>query len=155
MVLIEKGLRAFCGVCKMIPFCEHATDSEKGFTLLEVMIAVAVLAIALTSLFGSQSASVRLATESRFNIQAPLLARKQLAELTLAEDFVSGEGDFDDDFAGFRWELQVEEVFFEDSEILEKLEQQLWHLTMIVRWGDNDFFTYQLDTYRQNVSDEE
>ena len=135
--------------------CERATDSEQGFTLLEVMIAVAVLAIALTSLFGSQSASVRLATESRFNIQAPLLARKQLAELTVANEFISGEGDFEDDFAGFRWELQVEEVFFEESEILEKLDQQLWHLTMIVRWGDNDFFTYQLDTYRQNVSDEE
>jgi general secretion pathway protein I len=139
----------------MTSYKRATIDSKKGFTLLEVMIAVAVLAIALTSLFGSQSASVRLATESRFNIQAPLLARKQLAELTLTEDFVSGEGDFEDDFAGFRWELQVEEVFFEESEILEKLEQQLWHLTMIVRWGDNDFFTYQLDTYRQNVSDEE
>ncbi len=129
-------------------------DQERGFTLLEVMIAVAVLAIALTSLFGSQSASVGLATESRFNIQAPLLARKQLAELVLAEEFVSSEGDFEEDFAGFHWELQVEEVFFEESEILQELEQQLWHLTMIIRWGDDEFFTYRLDTYRQNTNDE-
>ncbi len=152
MVLTSKRLHT---LLSGLTSCERGSGSEKGFTLLEVMIAVAVLAIALTSLFGSQSASVRLATESRFYIQAPLLARKQLAELTLTEEFISSEGDFEDDFAGFRWELQVEEVFFEESEILEKLDQQFWHLTMIVRWGEDDFFTYQLETYRQNVSDEE
>lgn len=124
-------------------------SQELGFTLLEVMIAVAVLAIALTSLLGSQSASVGLATETRFHVQAPLLARKQLAELVAGGELISSEGEVGEEFPGFHWELQAEEVSFEESEILQKLDTKLWHLTMIIRWEDNPLFTYQLDTYRQ------
>ncbi len=122
---------------------------DLGFTLLEVMVAVAILAIALTSLLGAQSASVGLATEIRFHVQAPLLARKQLAELVARKEFFASEGEIGDEFPGFHWELQAEEVFFQESEILQKLDTKLWHLTMIIRWGDNPLFTYQLDTYRQ------
>lgn len=122
---------------------------DAGFTLLEVMIAVAVLAVALTSLLGSQSSSVGLATETRFHIQAPLLAKKQLAELVVNKELFASEGEFGEEFPGFHWELQAEEAFFGESEILQTLDTTLWHLTMIVRWGDNPLFTYQLKTYRQ------
>lgn len=122
---------------------------ESGFTLLEVVIAMTVLAIALTSLFGSQSASVRLATESRFHIQAPLLARKQLAEMEATRELLAGDGDFGDDFPGFHWQLEVEDAFFGESEMLQELGTKLLHLTMIVRWGENALFTYQLDSYRE------
>lgn len=71
-----------------------------GFTLLEVMIAMAILAIALTSLFGSQSSSVALAAETRFNIQAPLLAQLQLARLRSAEEITGDSGDFGAEFFG-------------------------------------------------------
>lgn len=120
-----------------------------GFTLLEVMIAMAILAIALTSLFGSQTTSVALAAETRFNIQAPLLARMQLARFQSEEDIVSDSGDFDDEFPGFKWELQVEDAVFQESEIasLEQLNDKLQHLILIVRWGD-ELYTYQLDSYQ-------
>jgi len=120
-----------------------------GFTLLEVMIAMAILAIALTSLFGSQTTSVALAAETRFNIQAPLLARMQLARFQSKEDIVSDSGDFDDEFPGFKWELQVEDAVFQESEIasLEQLNDKLQHLILIVRWGD-ELYTYQLDSYQ-------
>ncbi len=134
----------------MISVPVNSCRQDAGFTLLEVMIAVAVLAIALTSLLGSQSASVGLATETRFHIQAPLLARKQLAELVVRKELFASEGEIGEEFPGFHWELQAEETFFgEESEILQDLEATLWHLTMIIRWGDNPLFTYQLDTYRQ------
>ena len=38
-----------------------------GFTLLEVMIAVAIIAIALMAVLGSQTQGLSLAGESRFN----------------------------------------------------------------------------------------
>lgn len=120
-----------------------------GFTLLEVMIAVAILAIALTSLFGSQSASVALATETRFNTHAPLLARMQLAETLSGDEIFSTEGDFGEDFPGFLWQLQTEEAFFGESELLQQLEGQILHLTLIVTWGD-EVYRYQLDSYRKN-----
>jgi general secretion pathway protein I len=121
---------------------------QKGFTLLEVMIAVAILGIALTSLFGSQSASVALATETRFNTHAPLLARMQLAEILSGDDIFSAEGDFGEDFPEFSWKVQTEETFFGSSELLQQLEGQIVHLSMIVTWGD-DRYSYQLDTYRK------
>ena len=120
-----------------------------GFTLLEVMIAVAILAIALTSLFGSQSASVALATETRFNTHAPLLARMQLAEILSGDEIFSTEGDFGEDFPGFLWQLQTEEAFFGESELLQQLEGQILHLTLIVTWGD-ELYRYQLNSYRKN-----
>ena len=121
-----------------------------GFTLLEVMIAMAILAIALTSLFGSQSTSVALATETRFNIQAPLLARMQLARFQSEEEVFADSGDFDDEFPGFKWELQVEDAVFPESEIpsLEQLNDTLQHLILVVTWGD-ELYRYQLDSYQR------
>jgi len=57
-----------------------------GFTLLEVMIAISILAIALTVLLGNQGQSLRLAEESRFAFTASLLMREKLAEFTVSED---------------------------------------------------------------------
>ena len=47
---------------------------RKGFTLLEVLVAMAILAIAMVTLFGAQSQSLSLATEAKFNTNASLLA---------------------------------------------------------------------------------
>ena len=122
---------------------------DSGFTLLEVMIAMAILAISLTSLFGSQSASVALATETRFNIQAPLLARMQLATIRSAAEVFDDSGDFGEDFPGFQWELTVEDAIFPDSEILLELDGKLQHLTLLVTWGE-ELFSYQMDSYQRS-----
>ena len=122
---------------------------DAGFTLLEVMIAVAILAIALTSLFGSQSSSVALATETRFNIQAPLLAQLQLARLHSAEEIIADSGDFGDEFPGFEWDLTVEDALFPDSELLQQLDSKLQHLILVISWGE-ELFSYRLDSYRQS-----
>ena len=126
-----------------------ALYNHNGFTLLEVMIALAILAIALTSLFGSQSSSVSLAAESRFNTQAPLLAQLQLARLSTTEILESDSGDFGNDFPGYRWEATVEEALFPDSELLQPLDNTLLHLTLVVFWGE-DLYSYRLESYRRN-----
>jgi prepilin-type N-terminal cleavage/methylation domain-containing protein len=60
------------------------THKPQGFTLLEVMIAVAVLAIALAAVLGLQSRSLTLAAESRFNTTSALLAQGKMAEMAVA-----------------------------------------------------------------------
>jgi general secretion pathway protein I len=122
---------------------------NSGFTLLEVMIAMAILAIALTSLFGSQSASVALATETRFNIQAPLLARMQLATIRSGAEVFDDSGDFGEDFPGFQWELTVEDAIFPESEILLELDGKLQHLILLVTWGE-ELFSYRVDSYQRS-----
>jgi len=61
--------------------------SRKGFTLMEVMIAMAILAITLVAVFQSQSQSVSMATEVRFLTTASLLAQGKMAEIDTGFEF--------------------------------------------------------------------
>ncbi|MGW8160951.1 MAG: type IV pilus modification PilV family protein, partial [Desulfobulbales bacterium] len=83
------------------------STANKGFTLLEVMVAMALIAIALTTLLGSQSQSVSFANSAKFETMAALLAQSKMSEITtLAKDrLASDSGDFGDDYPGYTWEV--------------------------------------------------
>ncbi len=88
---------------------------HNGFTLLEVMVAISILAIALTVLLGNQGQSLRLAEESRFAFTASLLIKEKYADFQISgEELYSTEGDFGDDYPGYFWALEVETPDFED-----------------------------------------
>ena len=94
---------------------------EKGFTLLEVMIAMAILAITLVVVFQSQSQSISMAGRARFETTASLLAQSKMAEIEAAnpENVSSDRGDFGDDFPGYSWQVDVTES---EIEYLKKIE---------------------------------
>lgn len=99
---------------------------HNGFTLLEVMVAIAILSIALVAVYGSQSQSVSLASEAKLKTTAPLLAQAKIAEIeeTEARDLTSSSGDFGEDFPGYRWEVTVRDVpFFGEQEALKHLKR--------------------------------
>jgi general secretion pathway protein I len=56
-------------------------ESRRGFTLIEVMIAVVILAVGLSSLFTSEAGAVRIAQRARTTTVATLLARCKMAEI--------------------------------------------------------------------------
>ena len=118
-----------------------------GFTLLEVMVAMAIIAIALTAVLGSQSQSVSLASEAKFNTTAPLLAQSKIAEIEVAEqdDLAGGSGDFGEDFPGYTWELSVEDIVFEEPENVSDL---LKRIELKVSWGEEKQYQYHLRLYR-------
>jgi general secretion pathway protein I len=89
-----------------------AVRQKQGFTLLEVMIAVAVIAMSFTALLSAQSQSLSIAARSRFESAAALLARQKLAELELSgfDSLSSGSGDFEEDFAAYRWQTEVTDL---------------------------------------------
>lgn len=91
-------------------------SSAQGFTLLEVMIAVAVLAIALVSLLGSQSQTISIATDARFDTIAALLAQEKMAEIRLQdfEQIESESGIFEEGFSEFSWSTDVVQVLEDD-----------------------------------------
>ncbi len=84
-------------------------QQQKGLTLLEVLLAVAVISITMVTLIGSQSQSVSLVTQAQFETTAALLAQQKLAELHLMEfdDLNSDSGEFGEDFANFQWKTEV------------------------------------------------
>ena len=80
-----------------------------GFTLMEVMIAMTILAIALVAIFQSQSQSISMSTDSRFMTTASLLAQSKMVELetTATLDNQTKEGDFGPDYPQYAWHFEV------------------------------------------------
>lgn len=110
---------------------------QNGFTLLEVMIAISILAIALTVLLGNQSQSLRLAEESRFAFTASLLIKEKLSDFQIAgEELTSTEGDFGDDYPGYFWSVEVETPDFEDYPALAGAEQFIQQIDLKVSTAD-------------------
>ncbi|NIW00139.1 prepilin-type N-terminal cleavage/methylation domain-containing protein, partial [Candidatus Saccharibacteria bacterium] len=87
-------------------------QSTTGFTLLEVMVAMAVLSIVLVSVYRMHSQTLTMNTAARFYTQAPLLAQKKMAEVTTTSSgiFASDSGDFGEDFPGYSWQVSANEV---------------------------------------------
>jgi general secretion pathway protein I len=87
-------------------------NRKSGFTLMEVMIATAILAIALVAVFQSQSQSISMSTDSRFMTTASLLAQSKMAEVeTLSTlDNQSKDGDFGIDYPQYTWHLEVSDT---------------------------------------------
>ena len=106
----------------MPTYADTVTPDEQGFTLLEVLLAIAVLAIALPVLLGLRNFDLDLherATEMR---AATLLAQEKLLETELAGAYPIGEtiGDFrnaplgapltvsaSDRAAGYKWKRTI------------------------------------------------
>lgn len=85
-----------------------------GFTLLEIMVSVAVMAIVFVSVFRMQSASIDLAAAGRFHTLAPMLAEKVLSQVeqSLSEGMET-QGNFGQDYPGIQWEFELEDADFE------------------------------------------
>jgi len=118
-----------------------------GFTLLEVMIALAIIAIALVAALGSQSQSVSLANEAKFTTTVTLLAQGKMAELEAmdAKDLISDGGDFGEDFPGYRWESVITDLAMEG---FEEASQHVKRIGLTVSWGEDDRYQYRLTFYR-------
>ena len=115
---------------------------NKGFTLLEVMIAVALIAIALTTLLGSQSQSVSFANSAKFETLAALLAQGKMSEIALQQETLSSEsGDFGDDYPGYAWEVEVSDVSIEG---VDNISDYLKQVDLTVTWG---VFSYNVRLY--------
>jgi general secretion pathway protein I len=118
-----------------------------GFTLLEVMVAMAVMAVALMAVFGSQSQSVSLASEAKFSTMAALLAQSKMAETDIldAQNLREDSGGFGEDFPGYSWQLTVNDVSSID---LENISNHLKQIDIVVSWGENNLYQYRLRQLR-------
>ncbi len=123
------------------------TQKASGFTLLEVMIATAIIAIALVAALGSQSQSLSLANEAKFATTVAFLAQKKMAELEVQDgkDLSSDSGDFGEDFPGYRWESEVDDATWEGSE---NMSDHVKKIDLTVYRAEGDGLKYRLSLYR-------
>jgi general secretion pathway protein I len=117
-----------------------------GFTLLEVMVAMAIMAIVLVSVYRMHSQTLTMNAANRFYTQAPMLGQSKLAQLESSSlGITSGDsGDFGDKFPGYRWRISMEDV---SSEALGEIGSDLKKIDLTVSFNDNEY-VYNIRTYR-------
>lgn len=111
---------------------------QRGFTLLEVIVAFALLALALALLLGSLSSASRQVRASADGSRATLHAQSLLAQLGAGEVLQPGrqEGGFEG--GRYRWQLEVA-PFADPLAARAQVDPgapQLFDVQLVVRWGD-------------------
>lgn len=112
---------------------------QRGYTLLEIIVAFAVLGLALTLLLGILSGGLRQVRWSADSARAALHARSLLDVAGVGEALAPGrlEGGFDDD--RYRWVLEVEpwpDPARPPGQPVDPYAPQLMHLRLQVQWGE-------------------
>ncbi len=114
----------------------YALDRARGFTLIEVLVAFVILAVALGVLLQVFSTGLRNARVAEAYTTATLYAESMLAAVGIEEPLAAGEtaGEFDD---RFRWRLDVQPYQAPDSDD-ETAAWRAFQVVVTVSWGDED-----------------
>ncbi len=112
---------------------------EQGFTLLEVLVAVAILGTAIVVLLLQFSVALRAGSTTQNVTVAILHAKAKLEELKMARELspATASGTLND---GYEWETQVtsyrHETIPEEEQAYADLRVESYLLTAIVKWQD-------------------
>lgn len=123
----------------------YRCNQYKGFTLLEVLVAMAVLTIALTSIYKLHGQTMVMSGKARFLTMAPQLAQSKLAEIEGQpfQDIGDGSGDFGKDHPNYQWKLSMEDI---PTELITEDKYHLVRININITQSDDNSF--QLQTYR-------
>jgi general secretion pathway protein I len=119
--------------------CSPPAAAQRGYTLIEVLVAFSVLALALTLLLGTLSGATRQVRWSADAGRAGLHAQSLLAQTGVGEVLQPGrrEGAFDD--GRYRWTMDVapyQDPLRATPAAIDPFSPQLLQLALEVRWGD-------------------
>jgi len=126
---------------------------QGGFTLIEMMVAVSIIAIVLTAVYRLHSQTLLMTIGARFYTVAPLLAQNKLVdiELSSAQELAQGTGDFGKDFPDYTWEVTLDDVSSDQlktgSERLRGAVEKLKRIDIKVLFNEGEM-VYGLRTYR-------
>lgn len=124
---------------------------QSGFTLLEVVIAVAIIATGFFAVYSLHIQTLAVSNSVRFYTRAPLLAQAKMAELEpKLQDLSDESGDFGEDYAGYAYTVTVADV---EHELLGETAQRMKkiELRIVLNEGEN---TYEVTAYRYAEADE-
>jgi len=122
------------------------SSASAGFTLMEVMVALSVVAIALLAIYRMHTQTLFMDERGRFDTVAVMLARQKLAEMETvdAADMIGDSGDFGSDHPGYTWRIETEEVI---SDLLKEDGPLLRKIRLTIGLNDDES-VFQVTTYR-------
>lgn len=120
--------------------------SSTGFTLLEIMVAISIIAIVLVTVYRMHAQTISMNVISRFNTVAPVLAKKILTqnETKTLDELADDSGDFGKEFTDYKWQVSVKEV---ESEALGEIAKDLKQIEVTVSLNEDED-VYTLRSYR-------
>jgi general secretion pathway protein I len=138
----------------MVSYCRAARvavpsatgRSSAGFTLMEVMVALSVVAISLLAIYRMHSQTLFMDERGRFDTVAVMLARQKLAEMEVTDpaELIGDSGDFGSDHPGYTWKIETEEVV---SDLLRDDGPALRKIRLTIGLNEEES-VFQLTTYR-------
>jgi len=132
------------------------TKLDKGFTLIEIVVALAILSIGLTVIIELFSGGLRLARTSEDYTKAIGYGRMKMEEIISQQNIEEGsdEGDFD---KTFHWQVDIKKVDLlpADKNPDLKLPIDLFQVKINILWksGSRERST-SLETYKTGKSEE-
>ena len=140
----------------------------RGFTLVEIMIAIVILATSLTVILGLQSAIMKRSIDDKSRLTAMLFARRILASLEASIDEIpfgvtnetvyemldldnnrSGDTDSEEDSETALARTMLAELNVEPFG-LPNNEEALKRITLSINWTDNPFDSIQIYYFTAN-----
>jgi general secretion pathway protein I len=115
--------------------------SGKGFTLLEVMIAVAIVSGVVVTIITSLNFHLSVVDRESGKLTATLLARQKYEETRLLGPPVAGtkEGKFSDAFEGFSWKYRSADSFLPGVK----------KVLVTVSWGEGE--SVDIESYEEGL----
>lgn len=113
---------------------------NKGFTLIEVLVALVILGIAFTWLIIGTNQSIDMATRSKFITTSTLLAQKRIADVVssgLEKAPGSNQGDFGEDYPGYKYTENIESTPLEGCR----------KYTLTLKWGERSNLETQFTAF--------
>lgn len=116
-----------------------ARSRQRGYTLIEVLVAFAVLALALTVLLGTLSGATRQVRWSADAGRAALHAQSLVAQVGVGEPLVPGRRGGELEAGRYRWLLEVEpwiDPQLPAAPLADPFGARMMALRLTVEWGE-------------------
>lgn len=115
--------------------------TQRGYTLIEVIVAFAILALALTLLLGTLSGAAKQVHWSDQAGRAALYSQSLMAQTGVAQTLHAGhrEGEFEE--GRYRWTLDIApyaDPLIPAAPARDLSAPRLWQLALTMQWGDGD-----------------
>jgi prepilin-type N-terminal cleavage/methylation domain-containing protein len=114
---------------------------DQGFTLLEIIICLGLIALVLVAVFHLQAQNLDLQSEAQFMTTATCLLQERLSQIESLETVEEGtnSGDFGEDYPDYTYTQEISEV--PDTETLYKVR------VAVILERDKDRRDLWLETY--------